>query len=218
MKGINIAFLAYSWDFIGSVNATKNHFGTAPLKTDIIRDDILGIKELADIIIVSLHLGYEREQYPLPSQRNLAHKIIDLGGNIVIGHHPHVLQGIEYYKNGVIAYSLGNFVFSTASYFKAWKNMEKETIILKYEISKKGIEKVDIIPVHANDSFQPVMLKNEKKKEKLSKPFQNKNYISFWKKNRVRKDLPDIYKLQICNVIIYKLYKSKIGRLILKYI
>ena len=221
---VNIAFLAYSWDFIGSVNATNSCFGTAPLKADIIEEDILSTKELADIIIVSLHWGYERERYPLPSQRNLAHKIIDAGADLIIGHHPHVLQGIEHYKDGVIAYSLGNFVFTAKSYFKMWGNEEKESIILKCGISKKGIEKIDMIPIHVSDSFQLVILKNERKKESLSRMeslsehFQGKNYLSFWKKNRIRKDLPDIYKFQIDKGIVYKLYKSRMWHLILKHI
>lgn len=147
------------------MNATNSRFGTAPLKADIIEEDILSTKELADIIIVSLHWGYERERYPLPSQRNLAHKIIDAGVDLIIGHHPHVLQGIEHYKDGFIAYSLGNFVFTAKSYFKMWGNEEKESIILKCGISKKGIEKIDMIPIHVSDSFQLVILKNERKKK-----------------------------------------------------
>jgi len=64
-----------------------------------------------DLIVVQLHWGQEYEDAPARWQIDTAHALIDAGADAVIGHHPHVLQGIERYKGGVIAYSLGNFVF-----------------------------------------------------------------------------------------------------------
>ena len=68
-------------------------------------------QEGADLIIASCHWGQERVYYPTSYQQEVAHKLIDAGADLVIGHHPHVLQGIEYYKGKVICYSLGNFCF-----------------------------------------------------------------------------------------------------------
>ena len=65
----------------------------------------------AQIIIVSFHWGVEREYYPNDTQKTLAHLAIDNGADLVVGHHPHVLQGIEEYKGKNIVYSLGNFCF-----------------------------------------------------------------------------------------------------------
>ncbi len=65
----------------------------------------------AEIIIVQIHWGIEGENYPEDSQIQLAHKAIDSGADLVIGHHPHVLQGLECYKGKMIAYSMGNFCF-----------------------------------------------------------------------------------------------------------
>ena len=65
----------------------------------------------AQLIIVQVHWGVESENYPLESQIELAHTAVDLGADLVIGHHPHVLQGVEKYKGKYIAYSLGNFCF-----------------------------------------------------------------------------------------------------------
>ncbi len=65
----------------------------------------------AQIIIVSFHWGIEREYYPNSRQKTLAHLAIDNGADLVVGHHPHVLQGIEEYKGKNIVYSLGNFCF-----------------------------------------------------------------------------------------------------------
>lgn len=64
-----------------------------------------------DLVIVLLHWGRERRERPEPAQIHAAHAFIDAGADLVIGHHPHVLQGIERYGSGMIAYSLGNFLF-----------------------------------------------------------------------------------------------------------
>lgn len=65
----------------------------------------------AQIIIVSFHWGLERENIPNSTQIALAHSAVDHGADLVLGHHPHVLQGIEEYKGKNIVYSLGNFCF-----------------------------------------------------------------------------------------------------------
>ncbi|MBR5153133.1 MAG: CapA family protein [Clostridia bacterium] len=65
----------------------------------------------AELIVVQFHWGIEGKQYPTQDQISLAHQAIDLGADLVIGHHPHVLQGIERYQNRTILYSLGNFCF-----------------------------------------------------------------------------------------------------------
>lgn len=220
-NNLSIGFLGYSWDFIGSINATKSNFGTAPLNEKLILEDVKNLKEKADIVIVSLHWGYDRECYPLPSQRKLAQGIIDAGASLVLGHHPHVLQGIEKYNNGVIVYSLGNFIFPDVSYKHynlVQKPENKESIIFSCEISKNGIEDFDIIPIKSNNQFQPKILKNKEKElilkkiENLSEGFKNfKNYSAFWNKNRTRKDLPAIIAAsKTFNVAIYKVYQTKI--------
>ncbi len=70
------------------------------------------VKELgAELIIVTFHWGVETETVPNSIQKSLAHQAVDLGANLVVGHHPHVLQGIETYNGVNICYSLGNFCF-----------------------------------------------------------------------------------------------------------
>ena len=80
-------------------------------KQDLL-DNIASLKEQgAQIIIVSFHWGQEKENVPSDVQVELAHTAIDNGADLVLGHHPHVLQGIEEYKGKNIVYSLGNFCF-----------------------------------------------------------------------------------------------------------
>jgi len=64
-----------------------------------------------DVIVVLVHWGEEYRDTPTSAQRSVAHDLVDGGVDLVVGHHPHVLQGIEHYRDGVIAYSLGNFLF-----------------------------------------------------------------------------------------------------------
>ena len=74
-----------------------------------------GIQQLkeqgTDLIIASCHWGIEREYYPNDYQKRVAHELIDKGADLVIGNHPHVLQGVELYNGKIICYSLGNFCF-----------------------------------------------------------------------------------------------------------
>lgn len=68
-------------------------------------------EEGADLVLACCHWGIERENYPEEYQQSLGRKCIDWGADLVIGHHPHVIQGIEEYKGRYIVYSLGNFCF-----------------------------------------------------------------------------------------------------------
>ncbi|MGH4118433.1 CapA family protein [Clostridium sp.] len=78
---------------------------------DKLKSDILELKKTNSVVVINFHWGMERQYYPLDQQKELAHFAIDNGADIILGHHPHVIQGIEQYKNRIIAYSLGNFAF-----------------------------------------------------------------------------------------------------------
>lgn len=82
-----------------------------PLRPSIALSDIQRLREQVDCVVVSLHWGFEFVEVPSPAQQRLARRLIDAGADIIVGHHPHVVQGIEEYQGGIIAYSLGNFQF-----------------------------------------------------------------------------------------------------------
>lgn len=67
-------------------------------------------------LVAFMHWGYELARYPQPADREWARQAVDAGVDFVIGHHPHLVQGLERYKNGVIAYSLGNFLLPQVAY------------------------------------------------------------------------------------------------------
>ncbi|MBX4264930.1 CapA family protein [Clostridium estertheticum] len=78
---------------------------------DKLKGDISQLKKTNSVVIINFHWGAENAYYPVAAQKDLAHFAIDNGADIILGHHPHVIEGIEQYKNKIIAYSLGNFCF-----------------------------------------------------------------------------------------------------------
>lgn len=97
-------------------------------------------KEQCDFLTVYVHWGIEREHTPEEYQRQLAKAYIDAGADLVVGAHPHVLQGIEYYNGRPIVYSLGNYIF----------NQEiADTVLLKVTVSQENQTKLQLIPAYA---------------------------------------------------------------------
>lgn len=96
----------------GPCLAEKRSIGPAPLLEDKIIEDIANNRDKADFIVLQLHWGRPENGLPDYSQIKLARKLIDAGANAIIGHHAHALQPVEHYHNGIIAYGLGNFIFS----------------------------------------------------------------------------------------------------------
>lgn len=119
-----------------------------------------------DIVVVYLHWGIERESIPKPYQRNLAKLLIDNGADVVVGSHPHVLQGFEFYKDGLIAYSLGNFVFT---------NIKNNSMILTVHFDDNGIESAQIIPCLIKN-YRPEPIENEDDKLSFYRMLEDISY------------------------------------------
>ncbi len=110
VQGLRIAFLSYT-DIMENSFAGPDSAGVALATADVIAADVRAAKSQADVVIVALHSGVEYTDAPQPDQQELARAAIDAGALIVLGHHPHTLQGWTNYNGGLIVYSLGNFVF-----------------------------------------------------------------------------------------------------------
>lgn len=152
--GIKLSFLGYSHS--GFILPQKNIWINKLDLKDIIKDIKL-CKKRSDFIIVSLHWGIENVFYPSPKQIEFAHKLIDAGATIILGHHPHVVQGIEKYKNGLIAYSLGNFQFDPS----VSNSPNNQSFILIIELTKNGLGGYNINPVKIDSDFVPVPVVEE---------------------------------------------------------
>lgn len=221
INDVKVGLIGFSWDIIQTINAKKNKAGTSPLNKKIILNSVIINKSKFDFLIVYLHFSYEFERWPLPSQRKLCHKIIDNGADIIIGNHPHILQGIENYKGKLIAYSMGNFFFSNiinnnGKLLREWSKESQNSIILRINLFKDLSYNYNIIPIYTDNSSSIKFSNNEEKKKLLYKikylslplSLGNKDYKNYWKKNRKR-ILPDwftnIYYIQKTAVLFYKI-------------
>ncbi|MEC0266535.1 CapA family protein [Paenibacillus anseongense] len=129
-------------------------------------------KESADLVVVVAHWGVERSDHPDKYQTDLAHRYIDAGADLVVGGHPHVLQGFEQYKGKWIAYSLGNFIFTTNDVSKTW-----ETVILEASCSKDKSCNIHLVPILSKFALPTPM-----SSEDGSKLFQRLSQISIGSK------------------------------------
>jgi len=109
LRGKRIGLLGYYGS--GTWAATRSRPGVAPRHEPSIISDVQKLRATVNYLVVSFHWGEESADRPSPEQIRLAHRVIDAGADLIVGHHSHTLQGIERYKGKVIAYSLGNFVF-----------------------------------------------------------------------------------------------------------
>jgi len=137
--------------------AKKKQPGSADLDSPECYKAVKALCDKVDLVIVFLHMGPEYSDYPAPHRIKMARRFIDLGTEMVIGHHPHVPQGLEIYKGKLIAYSLGNFLFHTEKY----RSLTRLGYLLKAKLTKKGTAWARIIPYRINDSYQPWPLANK---------------------------------------------------------
>jgi poly-gamma-glutamate capsule biosynthesis protein CapA/YwtB (metallophosphatase superfamily) len=100
-----------------------------------------------DFVIVSFHWGTEYTPSAAGYQRALAHKAIDAGADLILGHHPHVIQGLEVYRDKLIAYSLGDFVFDH------YKRVTGEAFVLQVTMDRSGPPSATIVPVYLSDPY-----------------------------------------------------------------
>ncbi|MHB8757938.1 MAG: CapA family protein [Bacillota bacterium] len=141
LRGLKLAFLAFN-GFPNEVLApVLTEPSVAALETETMTDEVAAARRQADMVIVSLHWGEEFSQVPTEGQRRLAREIIDAGATLVIGHHPHVLQPIEEYHGGLIAYSLGNLVFDQN------RPETAQSALLMVRLDHTGLRGWDVIPL-----------------------------------------------------------------------
>lgn len=109
-------------------------------------------KANSDFVVIFVHWGEERNNYPVAYQRTMAKQYIDAGADAVVGCHPHVLQGFEFYNGKPIAYSLGNFWFNRT---------KRETGLLKLYIDPDGAIRTQLLPAMGENTFTSIITKEE---------------------------------------------------------
>ena len=162
-RGVRIAFLGYSefadlffdWDYPRSFAATDDRPGVPAIREDWLAEDIRAAREVADVVAVALHWGVEFTNYPTEEQRRLARSMVDQGADLVLGYHPHAIQGFEIYRGKVIAYSLGNFIMDRQD-----TDLARESMILDFLIGPDGVKQVEVHPVWIA-SEQPYLMEGD---------------------------------------------------------
>ncbi len=167
-QGKTIAFLAasrvipvYEW------NAAENKAGLfTTYDPTLLLEDIKTASENSDYVVVYLHWGIERAELPKDYQHSLAKQYIDAGADLVIGSHPHVLQGVEYYKGKPIVYSLGNYIF--------YSNIQR-TAVLKITLDEDMNTKLQLLPAKAENAMTKLLSDTEE----ISQFYKYMESISF---------------------------------------
>jgi poly-gamma-glutamate synthesis protein (capsule biosynthesis protein) len=168
VKGQRIGILGYNWvgadnfkdadnliaqshDSIVNYTWERKKFKKPPLEqaNQAVIQDINNLRAQVDLLVLMAHWGYEYVTVPPYNLTLEAHSFIDAGVDIIIGSHPHVLQGMEAYKHGLIFYSLGNFIFD----FR--EKLPKCTAVLDVMISKDKNFSHTFNPLYINNLFQP---------------------------------------------------------------
>ena len=163
-NGAKIAFLSYSQIGPASFKAGTGRSGTAYTQNlATVTRAIKAADKKADYVIVSFHWGIERRHTPTATQVKFGRAAIRSGANLVLSHHPHVIEGVEFYKKGLIAYSLGNFVFSPGS------DEGHDTMILTMTLGPKGVSNVVARPAHIDPYGRPVLARGATRSRILGK-------------------------------------------------
>lgn len=173
--GIRIGFLGYSefarpglyWSkaYPRSFDATPTRPGCAPLDETFLEEDIRRTSNLCDFLVVMIHWGAEDTNVPKPfivDQRKIARLALESGADVVLGTHPHALQGLEIVGKGLCAYSLGNFVMDQK------REIQKESVILNMYVTRSGLSGVDLHPAYIEEC-KPRILKGERASRLLMK-------------------------------------------------
>jgi len=184
--GLKVAFLAYTeyahpglfWDasYPRTFMAGEDLPGCAPLDMEMVAEDIARARSEADVVVVGYHWGREDLEHPTAYHpwndlQEIARQTIDLGACLVLGTHPHAVQGYEVRGNGLIAYSLGNFVTDQIQL------TQREGVILEVRLGPCGVLSARIVPVWS-EGFRPEVMDHERgrelleKIERISRPFR----------------------------------------------
>ena len=164
VKDLRIAFFGYSMTFPTEFYASEDSSGTAYPEEAVIIKNLQAWRDSVDFIVTSFHWSAEKLETPKEYQKYFAHLAIDYGADLVLGHHPHVLQGIEIYKNRLIAYSLGNFAFGSYSEYAL------DSIILKVYLTESGLHSAQCFPINVDNAdveFQPRLVEGQRKQAVL---------------------------------------------------
>lgn len=169
-NGVKFAFLAYSdGSLVPDFYEANNLPGIAFDRKQKMISAVKEAKKEVDFVIVSMHLGQEYKPTPNSDQKDFARDAIDNGADLILGHHPHVIESIEKYKGKYIFYSLGNFIFD-----QMWSQETREGLMAKFLFKNNKVTLVETKAILIENYSQPRILQGsavEKILDKINKNF-----------------------------------------------
>jgi poly-gamma-glutamate synthesis protein (capsule biosynthesis protein) len=153
VEGVRFGFVAMT-AINYAIWATETEPGAAPFKPEAYLESIRRARAQADVVIVLPHWGREFSPQLTYEQTGAAARMVEAGATLVVGNHPHRVQGVETFPNGAVAaYALGNFVFDMT-----WSDGTLFTIqgiMLRARFRGATLTGIELIPIHIHDDFQP---------------------------------------------------------------
>jgi poly-gamma-glutamate capsule biosynthesis protein CapA/YwtB (metallophosphatase superfamily) len=176
--GLRVGFLGY-----GETDASGTQDGVFINRLDrrAILDQLRGFKPDCDIVAVSLHWGIEYARYPSPAQTALARELVAEGATLVLGHHPHVVQGIEQIGGSLIAYSLGSFQSQPMR-----EEGTRQSFMLHARIGRRGVERYRLVPIRVDPDNRPRPARRAERREtmnlvrRVSQPIRENRITERW--------------------------------------
>jgi poly-gamma-glutamate synthesis protein (capsule biosynthesis protein) len=177
-RGLKVGFLAY-----GETDNCHVQDGVFVncIHHCAILDQLRSLKPQCDVLIVSLHWGVEYVHYPSPDQTRLARELVAEGAHLVLGHHPHVVQGIEQIGASLIAYSLGSFHLMPIR-----EEGARQSYILHARISRRGVERYRAIPIRLDHEDVPHLARGGDRRDQrrfldgISAPIRENRITERW--------------------------------------
>jgi poly-gamma-glutamate synthesis protein (capsule biosynthesis protein) len=166
VRGLRIAFAGFN-DISPDIPSIRPGKPVVEFASEeAVRDTLEAVRPKADLLVASFHWGNEDTHEPTARQRALAQAAVDGGADLVLGHHPHVLQGFRSTvgpggRKVLIAYSLGNFVFDQR------REMQRESLILRCEVDRSGLRGAEVIPLRIR-GFRPEVATEEEAAQTLA--------------------------------------------------
>lgn len=160
--GRRVALLAFSDVVPIGAKATETSPGIASAKNELdLQNAIQAARGEADFVVLMMHWGGQGSHQIIPRQRQLARVAIEAGCDVIMGMHPHVLQGIEYIEGKPVFYSLGNFAMASSV------PASKETVLVRLVIGANGLEAVELVPSFASTDGAPQVAEGDRAAEIL---------------------------------------------------
>lgn len=158
--------------FLGYNDIGGKESGIAWADIPQVQQEIQDLKKQVDFVITTFHWGVEYTASPSVRQTELAHAAIDAGADLIIGNHPHWVQGVEQYKDKFITYAHGNFIFD-----QMWSRETQEGVLGRYTFNNEGLVEVKFFPVIIED-YSKARFATEEEADKILSRMKE---ASIWK-------------------------------------